>query len=543
MTEWKSVPAVLFALWALLIAQPAIAQSPAPGARETLLIPFENTHADPGLFWLGEASALLLSDYFEAFGAATVPRDARAAAFDRLQLPPAAALSHATVIKVAQFVGASNIVVGTYELTGEQLTVRARTIELDPGRLVPEVVEAGPLHDLFAIYERLARRLLDTPTATPAAPEGTIMASPQALEFYVKGLMAETPETQRTVLEQALKIAPKDDRVRLALWQVYTDLGEHLKALDSVADIAGRYSREAQYLAARSNIELKRYDQAFDLLSTMAGEQRTAEIVNALGVVQLLRGDTAQSGKPVYYFSQATQADESDPDYFFNLGYAYWIDRDLPAAVYWLREALRRDPTDGDAHYVLGAALQQNGASEEAAREKELARRLSSTYAEWERRAAAGGDVVPRNLHRMKERLGHRVASVDWIITSSGQRDQAEVAAFHLDAARRAFEREADREAEQELRRAVFLSPYLAEAHLLLGRVYLRGGRATEAIEELKVALWSAENVVTHLALAEAYLQLKDFTAATAEVDRALLLEPDSAEAKALRDRILRAKM
>jgi hypothetical protein len=201
MTEWKAVPAVLFVLWALG-GQPAFAQPSAPVVRETLLIPFENTHADPGLFWLGEASAVLLSDYFQMFGAATVPRDARAAAFDRLQLPPAAALSHATVIKVAQFVGASNIVVGTYELAGDQLTVRARTIELDAGRLVPEVVERGALTDVFTIYERLAQRLLEATTAAPEAPAGTILASPQALEFYVKGVMAETPETQRTVLEQ-----------------------------------------------------------------------------------------------------------------------------------------------------------------------------------------------------------------------------------------------------------------------------------------------------------------------------------------------------
>jgi tetratricopeptide (TPR) repeat protein len=530
-------------LCALLLAPSASAQPAAPPVRETLLIPFENTHADPKLFWLGEGSVFLLADYFEAFGAPLVPREDRMAAFERLQLPPAAALSHATVIKVAQFVGASDVVVGTYELEGDQLTVRARAIELEAGRLAPEVVERGALTDLFAIYERVARRLLDATSSLPETPEGTLLSSPQAFELYVKGMIAETPATQRTVLEQALKFAPRDDRIRLALWQVHTDVGDHLQALEAVKGIVGRYSREARYLAARSNIELKRYDEAFELLTGLADERRSAEVMNALGIVQLLKGATAQTAKPAYYFSQAAQIDETDADYFFNLGYAYWIDRDFPAAVYWLREALRRDPTDGDAHYVLGAALQQTGAAEEAAREKELARRLSSAYAEWERRAASGGEVVPRNLHRIKDRLERRVARVDSILTSSGQRDQAELAAFHLDRARRAFEREADREAEQELRRAIFLSPYLAEAHLLLGRVYLRGGRAAEAVQELKVALWSAETVDTHLALAEAHLQLKDYAEADAEVDRALALDPASAGAKELRERIARAKM
>jgi tetratricopeptide (TPR) repeat protein len=310
-----------------------------------------------------------------------------------------------------------------------------------------------------------------------------------------------------------------------------------------VTPINGRHGREAQFLAALSHIELKRYDQAFELLKTLASETRAAEVFNAMGVAALQRGGSSQMGKPSYYFNQAAQADATDPDYFFNLGYAYWVDRDPPAAVYWLREAVRRDPTDGDAHYVLGAALQQTGALDEAMREKELARRLSSSYAEWDKRAASGGEAVPRGLQRVKDRLEHRGPRVESIITSSGQRDQAELAAFHLEAARRAFDREADREAEQELRRAVFLSPYLADAHLLLGRVYLRTGRTIEAVQELKVALWSAESVVTHLALAEAYLQMKDIASANVEVERALALEPSSAEAVALRDRIARAKM
>ena len=36
------------------------------------------------------------------------------------------------------------------------------------------------------------------------------------------------------------------------------------------------------------------------------------------------------------------------------------------AAIYWLREAVRRDPADADAHYVLAAALQAAGSTVEA---------------------------------------------------------------------------------------------------------------------------------------------------------------------------------
>jgi tetratricopeptide (TPR) repeat protein len=508
-------------------------------AADTLVMPFDNPQTEARLYWLGEASAVVLADYFEAFGAPAITRDARVAAFERFQLPPAAALSHATVIKVAQFVGAGAVVIGSYEVAGEQLTVRARLIELNSGRLLPGITERGPLAGLFAVYERVARRLLNATAPSLRVAAGSVLASPSALEAYVKGLVAENPTTQRTFLEQASKLAPEDDRVRLALWQTLTDLGDHLKALDAAGAVAAtsRFSTQARYFAALSLIDLKRYDQAFDALKTLASETRRPEVFNALGVVQSGRGTTPPSA---YFFNQAAQTDKEDPDYFFNLGYAYFLDRDPPAAVYWLREAVRRDPADGDAHYVLGAALQQTGAAAEAAREKELARRLSSGYAEWDKRPP--GEAVPRGLERLKPRLetGPRVQS---LIASAGQREQGELATFHLEAAQRAFAREADREAEQELKRALFLSPYLADAHLLLGRIYLRGGRTAESVQAFKIALWSKETVAAHVALAEAYLALKEVAAARAEVDRALALDAASAEALALRDRIARAKM
>jgi Tfp pilus assembly protein PilF len=79
------------------------------------------------------------------------------------------------------------------------------------------------------------------------------------------------------------------------------------------------------------------------------------------------------------------------------------------------------------------------------------------------------------------------------------------------------------------------LSPYLAEAHLLLGRLYLRGGRPSEAVEALKIALWSEESVAAHLALAEAFLQIQDQASARTEVERALVLDPNSPQAQALK--------
>ena len=102
--------AVLFALAAGQVHPAPI--SPSPLAR-ILVVPFDNTQRETRLTWLGEASAMLLADELNARGLSAITRDERVQAFDQLHLPIAAALSRATVIKVGQLLGASEVIAGS----------------------------------------------------------------------------------------------------------------------------------------------------------------------------------------------------------------------------------------------------------------------------------------------------------------------------------------------------------------------------------------------------------------------------------------------
>jgi tetratricopeptide (TPR) repeat protein len=95
-----------------------------------------------------------------------------------------------------------------------------------------------------------------------------------------------------------------------------------------------------------------------------------------------------------------------------------------------------------------------------------------------------------------------------------------------------------DRDAAAELNRALFVSPYHADANLLLGRVHQRSGRLAEAIGSYKIAIWSRESAAAHAALASAYLELDDVEAARTEATRALTLDPASADAKRVIDQL-----
>jgi tetratricopeptide (TPR) repeat protein len=499
-----------------------------------LVIPFENSQREPRLYWLSEGSSVLLTDDLLALGTQAITREDRLRAFERMNVPPATTLSHATVIKLGQLVGATHVIIGTFDLQAGQLGVHARVLRLDNGRLLPEVVERGALEDAFGLYSRVARRLVPESTFDPASLERGYPPL-TAFEQYIKGLLAAAPATQLAYLEQALKLWPSLHRARMAEWDVYDQQGEHAKALAVVRQVpdGGPLARSAQFKGALSLMNLGRYDEAFDLMTVLNRVKADAALLNNLGVIQLRRvkvtGYSATS-----LFTEASKLDPEDSDLFFNAGYSSWLAKDPQAAITALREVVRRNAADDEAHYVLGVALQATGATAEAAREKELAKRLSSTYAEWEAKQPAG-TPVPKGLERVKTDVdvsgSLRVTSAMAASEQRGQRDQA---AFHLDRGRRLFEQERDAEALDELRRAVYLSPYQSEAHLLLGRLYLRAGRVHDAVDALKISIWSEDTLPARLALADAYIQSKEPAAARVELENVLKREPNNLQARRL---------
>jgi Flp pilus assembly protein TadD len=356
-------------------------------------------------------------------------------------------------------------------------------------------------------------------------------------EQYIKGLVAQAPATKEAFLTQAVKLAPMFQRARIALWDVYTDQGKHREALAAVRDVTStsRVSRQARFLASLSQISLGQFQEAFDLLSELNRATPDSALLNNLGVIQIRR-PVSGGGRAISYFNDAARLDHNDADLFFNLGYAFWLDRDMAAAVYWLREAVRRNPADEQAHYILGVALQASGSTAEGAREKELAKRLSSIFLDWEKQPAT---PIPRGLERIKTEVDVPAAlRVENVIVAAGQRDQQELAAIHLESGRRLSRAERDAEAIGELRRAIYLAPYQHEAHLLLGEIYLRAGRIEEAVDELKISVWSQDSLPARVSLAEAHIAARSFDLARTELQTVLTRDPANGRAKQLLTRL-----
>jgi Tfp pilus assembly protein PilF len=514
-------------------------QSTVDGRPRPLVLPFSVTveAAVPGgegaAFWLGEAAAILLTDELEARGIPALSRSDRVEAFARLQLPLVTTLTRATMLRVAEMVGATDLVVGEVRL-GTRMTVKARVISVDSARQRQEVVEEGPGTDIYVLFERITARLMPGSARSDRRAHLPI----GAFEQYVKGLVAPTAAAQERFLEQARQQAPTNDRVLLALWEVYSTQDAHDKAL-AVAEAVSRQApldRQARFSAALSLIELRRYNDAFALLQALHGESPSPVLSNAMGVVQIRRGSTPQTGLPSYFFTRAVDEDPENSDYLFNLGYAYARSRDVDAALYWLREEVRFAPADGEAHLVMSHVLMAAGKKVEAQREFDLAKQLGTGL---DPEALVLSDVLPAGLERLVGRLDSRThLAVNAAIANPAQREQQELAAFHVARGRRFFEQDDDRAAVGELRRAIYLRPYDDEPHLLLGRIYQRGGRLREAIDEFRIAVWCRETSIAHVRLGEALLESGDRAGARQEAQRAITLSPESPEARALLARI-----
>ena len=70
-------------------------------------------------------------------------------------------------------------------------------------------------------------------------------------------------------LREALRLDPSLQPARIAIWSVYTELGEHQTALTAVRQVPASHdlAREASFLASVSLVHLGRHQDAFDSLT------------------------------------------------------------------------------------------------------------------------------------------------------------------------------------------------------------------------------------------------------------------------------------
>ncbi|HVQ26851.1 MAG TPA: hypothetical protein VMV01_16800, partial [Planctomycetota bacterium] len=228
------IPTALFLLLlagpATVVPSPSPSASPAPPPRYTILVlPLESTGgaSEP---WVSEAVADQLPRSLRQLGVPAVSRAERLQAQAALEIPDVP-LTRATSVRVAEALGATRLVMGTYAIEGPRLTLSLRLLDVERATLSAPLISSAPIESVMELIDRLA---WDVALAGPTPPAQTreVLAAlrPQVsfevFKAYARGLAARDPKARATLLRSALTAAPGFDAVRVALGRLLLEQRE-----------------------------------------------------------------------------------------------------------------------------------------------------------------------------------------------------------------------------------------------------------------------------------------------------------------------------
>lgn len=341
-----------------------------------LVLPFFNHSKSANLDWIGESICETVREALASQGVLALDREDRLEAFRRLSLRPNAVLTRASVIKVGEALDAAILIYGQYELAPSApsggaepasrgtLRITARILDLRPIKQGPEFAEFGPLEDLAALEARLAWQALQfvIPNHAPSQQE-FLNAHPHirldAVESYVRGLLAPSPEQKHRFFTQAARLDERYSQPCFQLGKIYWAGKDYRIAagwLERVTPADSHYM-EAQYFLGLSRYYTGDIAGAEKCFALVAGSVPLNEVYNNLGAAQLRRGAPAA----LENFRKALEGDSADPDYHFNLGYALWKSGRFEEAADSFRASLDRNAEDTEAVSLLGRALKKDG--------------------------------------------------------------------------------------------------------------------------------------------------------------------------------------
>jgi tetratricopeptide (TPR) repeat protein len=356
---------LLLLLWVCLAVQ--------AGAQTVVVVPLFNLSGNANLDWIGESVAETLRETLASEGFLVLDRESREAAYRRLSLRPYTVLTHASVIKLGEVLDAERIVYGSFQVTTapegpesnrkSSLQLAVRVVNLRDLTQSPEESGTAALEDLAEAQERLAWQTLRLMAKPGTAPSEEQLRGRRrrvrldAMESYIRGLMATSPEQKHRLFTQAARL---DEGFSQPCFQ----LGRLLFASKNYKVAAGWFERvpsdssnymEASFFLGLCRYQLGEYDKAISSFLLVARSVPLNEVWNDLGAAQS-RKNLPES---VESFRKASEGDPNDPAYLFNLGYALWKRGEFEEAAGRFRATLDLTPEDPQAILMLGRCLKR----------------------------------------------------------------------------------------------------------------------------------------------------------------------------------------
>lgn len=353
----------------LSLALGVLALAPVVRADATVAFPLFNSSNDRTLDWVGESVAEGIQEALHSEGLVTLDRIDRAEACTRLSLDTATLLSRASIVKIADELDASHAIFGLFEVKREAgakptLRLAVRVIDLKKLRQTPEIVDTGLLEDLALLQNRISWKVLNSIVLKPSASEGDFLAGRpavrvDAMEHYIRGLLAKSDATRHRFFTQAARLDPKFSQPCFQLGLLYWNKEDYQQAATWFQRVARSdpHFMEALYYAGICRHYVAQYAAAETAFSTVAAEVPLNEVFSNLGCSLLRQGKLAEA---IRNYEKALDGDAADPDYHFNLGYALWYAKRFDEAAERFRAVLERIPDDKEATTLLGHCLKRD---------------------------------------------------------------------------------------------------------------------------------------------------------------------------------------
>jgi tetratricopeptide (TPR) repeat protein len=493
-------------LLCLLLFLPAAAQTHG-GSRLIVVMPFENASSATGIDWIGESFPEVLGSRLGAPGLYVISRADRLYAFDRMGIPPASRPTRATLFQIADQMDVDFVVIGKYLFDGATFTARAQVMDVRRMRLSSETVEAGSLTQLVDIQNALAWSLLRSLEVTPLPAKQSFVTTAEpvrldALENYIRGVIATETEDKLRFLKQAVRVHPQYAEAHLLLGRTYFARRDYNAAMQAFTKVApgSDIASEANFYLGLAAHYLGNYERAEQAFAFAAGRVPLIEVYNNLGVAMARRGKRTATD----YFRRAAAADPRDPDYRFNYAISLYRSGDAATAARQLRETLGLRPQDTEAKAFYD---QITGIATQGGELKVPLERIKSNYDETSYRQLA---MEIKNAREVR----------------FAELPRPQHAAAHVSRGEDLLTQGLNDEAENEFREAILLDPTNHAAHLGLARVLDSRNEIFAARSETNTALQLKPSADAYLLLAGLDIKQNRLDAARDNVDRAARLDP-----------------
>lgn len=481
--------------------------------------------------WIGPSvSRYLAVRLLPALGVHAVSLDAREAAFESIDIPDSSAISRATMLRVAETVGAGSILYGAYQLTeagdlqvsitpidaahktvGRSFSVKGKPEELI---FIENTIGYSLAQEYTADAEDLKARLLERDAQVPVT----------AYEYFIKGLAQEDIEKRIAYVRKATAAAPAFSDAQLELARLLYGRRDLAGALTALRNPSPEFADRFEFmrgLVLLSNGDTERAATAFTGLIGKPG--LTWAALNNLAAVCSATGDNERAS---FYLENAIGQAPQAGALHFNFGVVSHRAGRTQRAVEALKEAARIDPTDWAAQLLLSDLLNQSGLLAESQEIRTLAlKHAPSKLPELSRLADLRVIQLPDALQ--PPAFGIRPAA-----------SRREVLEFHLGRAEEYGSRERWSEAIAELKKVLYLDPYNATARHLLARSYFGTRDLERALIEVRMAIWSRDSAESRVLLARILSGLGQKAEAESEARRALELDPANLEARQILENV-----